>query len=74
MKTLPPDLTQADLEDMIAKEWKSGKRIACGIFLFSLLLVGIVLTPKFQPILELNEMDMIEGVLLDFSGGGRRSL
>jgi len=66
------ELTESDLDVLIATEWKSGKRIAYAIFLFSLFLAGIVLTPKFQSIPELNEMEVIEGILIDFSGGGAR--
>ncbi len=58
--------TREELEVLISKTRKSGKKAAFGWVLFSLFVTGWIILSKMEPILELNEMEIAEGVLVDF--------
>jgi len=58
--------TREKLEMLVSKNRKSGRRTAYGWFLFSLFVTGWIISSKMEPILELSEMKVAEGVLVDF--------
>jgi len=74
IRTIPVASTQKELEDLITKERKSGKRVALTLLAIAIFLFVQALGFKGSPIIELYQMQLTEGELTHYvvSGGKHR--